>query len=65
MEQWLNYAYHYGVGGLFFGGTIAIMLRRGALRMDRPIDRRLVVMLTFGLALFMLTHGAWIALASR
>ena len=63
-EQWFNYCYHYGVGGIFFILAVRTMLRSGALHLDRPSDRFLYKGLVGGLLSFMAVHALWIVAAS-
>ncbi|RMH03471.1 MAG: hypothetical protein D6702_05885 [Planctomycetota bacterium] len=37
---WLPYLYLYGVGGLFFFASLALVARAGAFSPRRPADRR-------------------------
>ncbi len=37
---WLPYLYLYGVGGLFFFGSLALVVRSGACARSRFMDRR-------------------------
>jgi hypothetical protein len=59
--QWLNYIYHYGVGGICFLVSMKLLYRSGALKWERPSDRFLTKGLIVGLVGFMLVHGVWIA----
>ena len=63
MNTWLPWIYQYGVGGLIFAVSVIVVLRSGALRLDRSIDRRLLIALAIGLLGFMAGHAAWIAWA--
>ena len=62
-SPWLCWAYHYGVGGLLFVGSLTLALRSGALRLKHAPDRRLLAALVVGLAGLMAVHAAWIAFA--
>lgn len=59
--QWLNYCYHYGVGGTFFLLTMKMLYSQGALQWHRPSDRFLTKGLFVGLISFMSVHALWIA----
>jgi hypothetical protein len=60
--KWLPWLYQYGVGGVFFFGTLILAIRAGALRLGDPADRRLFVLLVGGFFLFLAVHGSWVAL---
>ncbi len=64
MSPWLPWLYHYGIGGLVFVVSLILMLSSGAVRLDRPRDRNLLVVLVIGLLAFMSLHGVWIALVT-
>jgi ABC-type Mn2+/Zn2+ transport system permease subunit len=64
MSIWLPWIYQYAVGGVIFVISLVIALRTGALRLDRSIDRRLLIALVTGLLVFMAGHAAWIAIAA-
>lgn len=55
---WLPYLYLYGVGGLFFSVTLALVLRSGACRPARAVDRRWRRYLVLGLLWTAGLHGA-------
>ena len=61
MDPWLPWLYHYGIGSLFFVGTLLWLWRAGAVRPDRPADRWGILALGGGLVLFALGHMSWIA----
>ena len=63
MSNWLPWVYQYAVGGVIFVVSLVIALRTGALRLDRSIDRRLLIVLVIGLLAFMAGHAVWIAFA--
>ena len=63
--QWLNYAYHYGFGGILFLLGVGAMVRAGALKWERPSDRLLLKGLVGGLVTFATVHAFWILAASR
>ncbi len=65
MEQWLSFAYQYGLGGGFFALTFMIMFKTGALQRERKQDLRFTFMLCGGLILFMLIHAIWIFVAGK
>ena len=59
--QWLNFFYHYGVGGAFFLFSMKMLYSSGALKWERPSDRFLTKGLVVGLLSFFTVHGLWIA----
>ena len=63
MEAWMSWAYHYGVGGLVFAGSLILATRAGALRLEHPPHRRLLLTLIGGLLATMAIHALWIARA--
>lgn len=62
--QWLNFAYHYGVGGTIFLLGVGSLVKSGALRWERPSDRFLLKGLVGGLLTFATVHALWILAAS-
>jgi hypothetical protein len=62
--QWLNFLYHYGVGGMIFLLGVGAMVKAGTLRWERPSDRLLLKGLVGGLLTFASVHALWIAAAS-
>lgn len=60
-EQWLCYVYQYGVGGVFFFGSIVLAVKSGAHVLTDRINRSVVAGLVIGYFAFMLIHGLWIA----
>lgn len=60
-DPWLPWLYVYGVGGLFFVGSMLVAIQTRAIRWDHPPERRLFLGLVGGLLLFMTVHAAWIA----
>ncbi|MHC4994356.1 MAG: hypothetical protein ACYTGQ_04805 [Planctomycetota bacterium] len=63
MSPWISWLYQYGLGTLLFAFSLTLAIRSGALQLERPIDRRILVFLIAGLALFMITHAVWTAMA--
>ena len=61
MSPWLPWVYQYGVGGIFVASTLALAWRSGALKIDRPEDKRLALALAAGYIGFALIHAVWIA----
>ncbi len=61
MSPWLPWAYQYGIGGIFVVSTLVLALRSGALKADRPGDKRLAFALAGGYLAFALIHAVWIA----
>ena len=64
MSPWIPWLYHYGIGGVVFVVSMIVLLSSGAIRMDRPRDRKLFFALVIGLLAFMSLHGVWIALVT-
>ncbi len=60
MDGWLRWLYHYGVGSAVFVISLAVPHRAGAIRWNRPADRRLVIALAAGLRVFWLAHAIWL-----
>jgi len=58
--QWINFLYHYGVGGSFFAFSLIMLFKSGALRWDRSSDRTVTVGLLAGILSFALIHAVWI-----
>ena len=61
MNTWAPWIYHYGLGTILFSVSLVIAFRSGALKFNRPVDRRILLCLIAGLATFMVGHGLWIA----
>ncbi len=59
-SPWLPYLYQYLVGGGLFFLAIITAIRKGALDLTAPADRRLLRTLVLGLAMYALLHGGWI-----
>ncbi|MBX3414911.1 MAG: hypothetical protein KF708_19660 [Pirellulales bacterium] len=64
MDIWLPFFYHYGVGGAVFVLSLIVLIAAGALRPAEREDRRLLVAMVGGLALFIAGHALWISLVS-
>ncbi|MBN1947951.1 MAG: hypothetical protein JW797_19950 [Bradymonadales bacterium] len=62
--NWVQLAYQYGLGGLFFFVTLALCFQSGAGDRANPSDKKALVYLLGGLLLFFLSHLVWILLAS-
>lgn len=58
--QWLNFLYHYGVGGAFFVFSVWMLFKSDALQWERASDRFMTQGLVLGLVLFALIHAVWI-----
>jgi hypothetical protein len=58
--QWVNFLYHYGVGGSFYVFSMVMLYKGGALRWERSSDRLVAVGLTGGLLAFATIHAIWI-----
>ena len=61
--NWVQLAYEYGVGGLFFFITMYLCFRPGGSSLAHPIDRRAFWILILGFAGYLGAHVAWILLA--
>ncbi len=59
-DNWIAWAYQYGLGGIFFWVTLAIGIRSGALHLRSRRDRRVAAALVIGLFLFAGGHALWI-----
>ena len=60
-DAWLPWLYQYGVGGIVFFVTIALVLRAGALPLSVPANRRILAALVVGYFALAAIHGLWIA----
>jgi hypothetical protein len=58
--QWVNYLYHYGVGGSFFLFSMWMLFKGGALKWESASDRFVTKGLLVGLLSFALIHAIWI-----
>lgn len=58
--QWLNFCYHYGVGGSFFFFSLWMLFYSGALKWERTSDRFMTKGLLAGIISFALIHAIWI-----
>ena len=65
MTIWPQWAYQYGVGGVFLFGALIAAWRMGAIRWNHRGDRRLLLALLAVYFAFLSGHAAWIALATR
>jgi|AP45_3_1055517.scaffolds.fasta_scaffold165915_2 hypothetical protein len=54
---WLPFIYLYGVGGLFFFGSLWLVVRAGAFRKERTGDRVWLKVLLFGFFWYAAIHG--------
>lgn len=63
--QWINFCYHYGVGGAFFLLTIKLLYSGGALSWERPSDRLVTKGLFAGILTFALIHFVWISAVTK
>ncbi len=61
--NWLQLAYQYIVGGLFFFITLYLCFGPGASSRENPSDRRALFYLLIGYAGYFILHTAWIILA--
>jgi hypothetical protein len=61
--NWLQLAYEYGVGGLFFFITMYLCFREGGSSLDHPVERRTFWILLFGFIGYLGVHVIWIFLA--
>lgn len=61
--NWVQLAYEYGVGGLFFFVTMYLCFRDGGSSLRHPVDRRTFRILILGFAGYFVAHVAWIILA--
>jgi hypothetical protein len=59
-DNWIAWAYQYGLGGLFFFATLAVGIRAGSIDPRRRGGRRFVLVLVGGLFLWAGAHAAWI-----
>ena len=62
--NWLQLAYQYGIGGLFFAISLWLCFRFGAARMGNHSDRRTFRICLLGFVGYLAFHGTWILLAS-
>jgi hypothetical protein len=63
--QWLNFAYHYGIGGIIFLLGVGAMVKAGTLRWERPSDSLLLKGLIGGILTFATVHALWIWTATQ
>ncbi len=63
--NWLQLAYQYIVGGLFFFITLYLCFRPGASDPKNPSDRRALIYLLVGFAGYLIMHTAWILFATH
>ncbi len=63
--NWLQLAYQYVVGGLFFGVSLILCFGRGASIMANRSDSRTLKVCLVGIAGYLLFHVIWIVLSSR
>jgi hypothetical protein len=62
--NWLQLAYQYGVGGLFFAFTLLLCLGPGRGNLRNPSDRNAFIALLAGLLGYLALTATWILLAS-
>lgn len=62
-DAWLSFAYQFGVGGVLFVLPVLAGLKHKVIRMDRAIDRRLLVSVGLVYAFYFLLQGIWTFLA--
>ncbi len=62
--NWVQLAYEYLVGGLFFGVTLFLCFRAGAAQRSNWSDRRTLIISLLGLAGYFAVHLGWILAAS-
>lgn len=63
--NWIQLAYQYGIGGIFFGVTLALCFRRGGSDPKNASDRRTRWICLAGFAGYLAFTTAWIILAQR
>jgi hypothetical protein len=61
--NWVQLAYEYCVGGLFFFITMYLCFREGGSSLSHPVDRRAFWILMLGFAGYLAGHILWILLA--
>ena len=63
--NWLQLAYQYGIGGVFFAVTLALCFQSGASDRRNHSDRNTLWICLFGLIGYFAFHTAWIVIAAR
>ncbi len=63
-RTWLPYLYLYGVGGLFFLAGLIVVLKCGALNLQRPRHRRWAKVLILGFCWYASIHAVGILAAT-
>jgi len=60
MSPWINWLYHYGVGGLFAISSVVFMVKVGAIDLRRAPDKRFLRGIVGGFVGFVVVHAIWI-----
>ena len=60
-DNWLAWAYQYGIGSLFFAATLVMGVRAGSVDPLTRNGKRFIGLLVAGLFLWAGFHAAWIA----
>jgi len=60
-DNWIAWAYQYGLGGLFFWATLWVGVRAGTVDLRTRHGKRFVAALIVGLLLFAGAHFWWIS----
>jgi len=63
VTNWLQIAYQYGVGGLFFAATLWLVFRQGGASLKSRQDRWLLRVLLAGYFGYLIANIAWAYLA--
>lgn len=61
--NWLQIAYQYGLGGIFFTVTLYLVFKQGGARLDNPEDRWMLKILIAGYFGYLTMHTLWAYLA--
>lgn len=62
-HPWTNYFYLYGFGFFYTGSGLLLVLKTGACRLDRPMDRFWFKLVVGGFCYFAALHAVWIYLS--
>ena len=62
-SNWVQIAYQYGVGGIFFGLTLWLCFYQGGSKISNPEDRKSLIILLGGYFGYLIFNLGWAYLA--